>query len=183
MDNIQSKPIIGFERYLVNSVGQIYDTKKQKNICQWIDNVGYYQCNLYDNDGKKYYKRVHRIVAEAFIPNPDNLKQVNHIDGNKRNNNITNLEWTTNSKNTQHGYDNNLYKYKSRSHQINVYNKNGAYLSTYKSIRSLCKDLLLNRKTVTSILKHEKLTNNYDYLFEYVEESATTIENIAENSE
>ena len=64
-----------------------------------------------------------------------------------------------------------------------MYNKNGAYLSTYKSIRSLCKDLLLNRKTVTSILKHEKLTNNYDYLFEYVEESATTIENIAENSE
>ena len=84
-----------------------------------------------------------------------------------------------NSKNTQHGYDNNLYKYKSRSHPINVYDKNGIYLTTYKSIRSLCEDLKLNRKTVTSILKKEKLTNNYNYLFEYVEESATTIESIA----
>lgn len=179
INNIQSKEISGFERYLVNSVGQIYDTKNKKNICQWIDNVGYYQCNLYDKDGKKYYKRVHRIVAETFIPNPNNYQQVNHINGNKRNNSIDNLEWTTNSKNTQHGYDNNLYKFKSRSYPINVYDKNGIYLTTYKSIRSLCKDLKLNRKTVTSILKHEKITNNYNYLFEYVEESATTIESIA----
>lgn len=178
-NNIQSKQINGFERYIINSVGIIYDIKTKRNICQWVDNVGYYQCNLYDENNKKYYKRVHRLVAETFIPNPNNYQQVNHKDGNKRNNNVDNLEWTTNSKNTQHGYDNNLYKYKSRSHPINVYDKNGIYLTTYKSIRSLCEDLKLNRKTVTSILKKEKLTNNYNYLFEYAEESATTIESIA----
>lgn len=178
-NNIQIKTIDGFERYLINSIGEIYDKKRQRNICQWVDNVGYYQCNLYDDKGKKYYKRVHRLIALAFIPNPYNYQQVNHIDGNKQNNNVENLEWVTNSDNTQHGYDNNLYKFKSRSHPIRVYTKQGKYLNTYKSIRSLCQELKLNRKTVTAILKNEKNTNNYDYLFEYVEESATTIENIA----
>ena len=60
-----------------------------------------------------------------------------------------------------------------------VYTKKGEFLRTYKSIRSMCEDLHINRKTVTMILKGEKTTNNYDYLFEYVEESQETIESIA----
>lgn len=176
---IINKEIVGFERYTININGVIYDTKRNKEVCQWVDTVGYYQCNLRDSNGKKYYKRVHRLVANTFIPNPENLPQVNHKDGNKLNNNINNLEWCTNSDNTQHGYDNKLYRYKSRCHTVNVYTKNGKFLKTYKSIRSMCEDLHLNRKTITMILKGEKITNNYDYLFEYVEESEETIENIA----
>ncbi len=118
------------------------------------------------------------MVATTFIDNPDNLPQVNHKDGNKLNNNINNLEWCNNSENTQHGYDNGLYRYKSRCHAVNVYDKNGKYLNTYKSIRSMCDQLHINRKTVTMILKGEKITNNYDYLFKYVEEGQSTIESI-----
>ena len=172
-----NKVIENFERYTINNDGVIFDTKKNRNICQWIDTVGYYQCILY-KDGKKYYKRVHRLVANAFIPNPNKLPQVNHKDGNKLNNNYLNLEWCSNSENTQHGYDNSLYKYKARCHKINVYTKQGEYLNTYKSIRNMCENLGINRKTVTMILKGEKKTNNYDYLFEYVEESEETIESI-----
>ena len=175
-----SEKIRGFERYLIySSNGAIYDTKYNKFICQWIDSVGYYQCILRDNNGKKHYKRVHRLVANTFMCNPNNLPQVNHKDGNKLNNNIDNLEWCNNSDNTQHGYDNGLYRYKSRSHAINIYTKNGEYIKTYKSIRSMCKELNINRKTVTMILKGEKLTNNYDYLFEYVEEGQSTNQSIA----
>lgn len=119
------------------------------------------------------------MVASAFIENPENLKQVNHKDGNKLNNSINNLEWCTNSDNTQHGYDNGLYRYKSRCHSINVYDKCGKYIDTYKSIRSMCEKLHINRKTVTMILKGDKVTNNYDYLFEYVEGSQSTIESVA----
>lgn len=100
-------------------------------------------------------------------------------DGNKLNNSIDNLEWCNNKDNTQHGYDNGLYRFKSRCHAINVYKKtNHEFYKQFKSIRSMCDELKINRKTVTMILKGEKLTNNYKYDFEYVEESQETIESI-----
>ena len=58
--------------------------------------------------GKQYY--VHRLVAEKFLDNPDNLREVNHIDGRKHNNDISNLEWVSSSDNTKHGWDSGLLK-------------------------------------------------------------------------
>ncbi len=174
-----SKEIEGYERYRITTDGRVYDTKRGEFLCSWVDTVGYCQVYLKDEEGKKHSKRIHRLVALAFIPNPDNLPQVNHKDLDKLNNSLDNLEWVTNSRNTQHGYDEGAYKFHSRSHPINVYTKSGEFVCTYKSIRSMCEDLKINRKTVTMILKGEKLTNNYDYLFEYAEEDQETIESIA----
>jgi hypothetical protein len=70
---------------------------------------GYLFVMLYkENIGKN--NSVHRLVAEAFIPNPDNKPQVNHIDGNKKNNQICNLEWCTRKENTQHAIRTGLNK-------------------------------------------------------------------------
>ena len=74
------------ERYEIFQDGTIISLITNKPICQWKDNVGYLQVKLKKN-GKNYYKRVHRLVAEHFIPNPNGLPQVNHIDGDKTNNN------------------------------------------------------------------------------------------------
>jgi hypothetical protein len=146
--------------------------KKEKNgnyhkLCQWIDNVGYYQVT-FRIDGKKKYVRVHRLIAETMIPNPNNYKQVNHIDGNKLNNEISNLEWCNNSYNTQEGYNNGLYHSKKRSHKIIAINKLTKEEIEFNSIRSCAEKLKLNRKTITSILKFNK-NNNYLYDFKYVE--------------
>lgn len=75
--------------------------KKSKILSPVPTNFGYYKVELYKNGiGKIFY--VHRLVAQAFIPNPECKPQVNHIDGNKANNNVCNLEWVTASENQKH---------------------------------------------------------------------------------
>ena len=60
------------------------------------------------NDGTRKRERLHRLIAKAFIPNPNNCEFVNHKDGNKANNCIDNLEWCNTSQNTKHAYDTGL---------------------------------------------------------------------------
>ena len=132
--------------------------KNGKTMCQWIDNVGYKQCNLY-KDGKKKYVRVHRLVAELFVPNPNNLPQVNHIDGNKLNNHYTNLELVNNSQNTKHAFDNNL------TSKVKLKCKIGNNI--YSSIREASEKEKINRKTLTEIL-YKRKKNNYGIKIEFV---------------
>lgn len=77
----------------------------------WRNNDGYVYCKLSIKDGnKKKYKRVyvHRLVAIAFVQNPNGYLQVNHIDGNKENNSASNLEWCTRQYNVKHAWDHGL---------------------------------------------------------------------------
>lgn len=73
------------------------------------DKKGYLRLRVTIERNKKSY-RVHREVAKAFIPNPNNLPQVNHIDGNKNNNSVSNLEWATNRANAIHAINNGLWE-------------------------------------------------------------------------
>lgn len=93
------KNIDGFENYQVSIWGNIRN--KNRILTPYVTQKGYLKIGLSKN-GKNYKKRVHRLVAEAFIPNPHNLPQVNHKDGNPKNNSITNLEWCTNQENKSH---------------------------------------------------------------------------------
>lgn len=82
---------------------------------------GYLQIALHKEGKYKYYK-VHRLVAQTFIPNPDNKEQVNHIDGNKQNNCIDNLEWVTGKENMLHASKNGLLKGNTKTHYQNKTN-------------------------------------------------------------
>lgn len=77
-------------------------------LCRNIK-TGYLECNLC-KDGLTHTKAVHRLVAEAFLPNPQKKPQVNHKDGNKLNNSVDNLEWCTAAENVHHAINNNLLK-------------------------------------------------------------------------
>ena len=92
--------IFGFEGYQVSSWGRIRNADGQI-LKPYRSEKGYLKIELRKN-GKGYKKRIHRLVASAFIENPQNLPQVNHKDGNKENNSVTNLEWVTDEQNKEH---------------------------------------------------------------------------------
>ena len=120
-------------KYQISNLGNF--KKGNKIINGWIQNTGYRTVNI---DNKKY--SLHRLVAETFIDNPDNKPCINHIDGNKLNNNVKNLEWCTNKENVQHAFrtglmDNaikSLLIKKIRAKTIKQYDLQGNYLNTFK---------------------------------------------------
>lgn len=98
-------------RLEVCSNGEIYRIKNGERISAAINGVsrdGKYQTTTISIDGKQKRLYVHRLVAEAFIPNPENKPHTNHKDGNPRNNDVCNIEWCTPSENTRHAYKNGL---------------------------------------------------------------------------
>ncbi len=93
-----------FDNYQVSNLGRIKSAYKNKKILKpQLDENGYLHVSLY-KDKKDYTKNIHLIVAKTFIPNPGNLPEVNHIDGNKKNCATSNLEWSTKSDNEKHAY-------------------------------------------------------------------------------
>lgn len=96
------KAIEGYENYSVDEKGNVYNTNTNKKL-KWRKTLkGYCYVSLYKNNKQKNMF-IHRLVALAFIPNPDELPQVNHKDENKENNCIDNLEWCTADYNTNYG--------------------------------------------------------------------------------
>lgn len=97
------KDVVGYEGlYMVREDGEIWSVKRKKFLAQRYDKSGYKRTNLH-KDGKMTVLYIHRLVAEAFIPNPEEKPTVNHIDENKENNHWTNLNWMTFAENNKHG--------------------------------------------------------------------------------
>lgn len=97
-----------YENYEISNLGNLRN-KTTKSLRKWSMANGYYKCVLsLGARGKIATVYAHRLVAKAFIPNPNNLPQVNHKDGNKLNNCVENLEWVTNQENQIHARDNGL---------------------------------------------------------------------------
>lgn len=101
--------IKNYENYQIDENGNVKNLLTNKILKGSIGEHGYRYYRLSKNNQKKMFY-VHRLVAEAFIPNPENLPVVNHKDGNKLNNNVNNLEWVSYSENTEHAHKNNLIK-------------------------------------------------------------------------
>lgn len=135
----------GEVKSLIDNCGNARELIKTKRIA----NNGYHYVNLWNKSKMKSIK-IHRLVANAFIPNPEDKPQVNHKDGNKKNNHIDNLEWVTGSENVMHalktglksmptGENNYMYRRhgKNNPHSISVnqYDLNGNYIKTWDNIK------------------------------------------------
>ena len=95
-------------QYMVSNQGKVMTVKTGRILTPVIDERGYERVCLFKADRDRRYK-VHRLVAIAFLPNPQGKKQVNHKDGNKRNNSVDNLEWATNEENMKHSRANGFH--------------------------------------------------------------------------
>lgn len=171
------KDIKGFEGlYKISNKGRIYSLITNKIRKSYITKKGYLRTSLCLN-GKNKKFLVHQLVAQAFIPNPENKPQVNHIDCNKQNNCVNNLQWVTNRENFIHAEKNNLrinnlqnlirHAIESRK-PVLQYDLNGNIIKRFNSITETKKDGF-RIGDVCRVCKHNRKTCG-GYIWRYEED-------------
>ena len=174
------KDIKGYEGlYQVSNLGRVKSFPRRGTHVKEIhilkpakDGKGYYMVHLSKNN-KKHMKRIHRLVAETFIPNPNNLPQVNHIDGNKANNISSNLEFCTNEYNMQQawklGLRDDVYK-KGKDHQrsvvVNQFDLQGNFIKKWYCVRDIERQLGFDNRNICACCRKKRPTA-YGYKWEY----------------
>lgn len=114
------KPIPEYEDYLIYDTGEVWSCKRNKFLKPFQNNT-YLKVSLSNSKGRKD-KLIHRLVAEIFIPNPHQYQTVNHIDEDKTNNNVTNLEWCSLSTNIQKYNNNHPMETRPALNNLNILN-------------------------------------------------------------
>lgn len=131
-------PVVGYEtHYVVSNKGRVKGIGKKSKyrlLVPMVHQQGYERVRL-SVGGKHRFFLVHRLVATAFIPNPDNKATVNHLDGNKHNNCVENLEWATQAENNLHAH------------------RTGLALTTERQIKSSCLRAKITKQQVKDIIK------------------------------
>ena len=156
-----------YDGFLVDDDLNIYSKRTGFKLTPNKGTDGYMQVQYRREDGKNHHQRVHVILAHCFIPNPNGYKYVNHIDSNKLNNQLDNLEWCTNSYNVLHGWKsgNRTHKNNTKIKAVNILNGESY---SFKSIRQCGETLKLDRHKIARVLKGELNEDYLGYLFSYI---------------
>lgn len=138
------------KHYLINKDGTVYSKRTKRYIQTHLSNSGYLRVTLWNGNKGKHFS-VHRLVAEAFIPNPENKPHVNHINGDKTDNRVENLEWCTRSENMQHAYNHNMISLPTT--KVIQYDKNMKKIKEWVSITEIEQKLKINHANIVTVCK------------------------------
>lgn len=188
------KDIKGYEGlYQISNLGNVKKIKnkkyninkkevEEKEINKYISigkhKLGYKNVKLTDKNGIRKNLFLHRIIAEAFIENPNNFNIINHKDGDKSNNDINNLEWTSQKDNVNHAWKNGLCENvrkvcaingRKKSKKIIQKNKNGEVIKVWNSTMDIERELGILHNNITSCCKHYNRTAG-GFIWEYYKE-------------
>ena len=173
---IAYKTINEFSNYLIGNNSEVYNKQTQysKKPTSNHSGKGYLYVDLY-NGNKRKRKYIHRLVAEAFIPNPENKPYINHIDGNSHNNSVENLEWCIPLENVEHASKvlKTMLQYKKaneyRKRKVRMLDKvSGLEVATFESIHAAERDTGIPASNIVACLKgRQSYTKGYSW--QYVE--------------
>lgn len=162
--------------YLISNFGKVKSLKNKnpKILKIGIDKDGYYKITLCKNNIRKTFFP-HRLVGKAFIPNPENKPEINHINGLKNDNNVANLEWVTPKQNIQHAWQTGLCENAINSRKIPVYSSklNMRFESYYDAATYIQSNyfedikLKLLKISIGKLLKNQITKSKYDFGWEY----------------
>jgi hypothetical protein len=146
------KVINGYSKYEISSNGRIRNINGV--ILKQGINAGYNIINIFGDDKKRKKFYIHRLVSSSFLDIENGKTQVNHKDGNKENNSLTNLEWTSPSENIKHAYNNNLInKYNV---EIEQYTKDGIFIKLYSSLSEASKENNIDTGSIAHVCKGQR---------------------------
>ncbi len=137
--------------YYVTECGKVFRNGKERSFT--LSNKGYKDVGLWISNKRKH-EYIHRMVAELYIPNPDNKPCVNHIDGNKLNNHYFNIEWVTLKENSQHSVNVLGKEVRENHRQAKIPNRIVSYIHQCKKVEV--------------IPKYDKICKNYDVKVSYL---------------
>lgn len=185
IDDEEWRTIFDFPNYEVSNKGNIRSKeyndslghlRNSKKLKKQVNNCGYEYVILSSKEEKHKTLTVHRIVAKTFIPNPEEKEDVNHIDGNKLNNNVNNLEWTTTQENIikryEIGIDGNNYK------RVSQFDKDGNLVGSFPSSYEAERITGISRTHIGGCCRGERLTAG-GYVWKFEIEEPKKIEKIS----
>lgn len=154
------------DNYLVYEDGRIYSKRTKHFLTPKKNHDGYNRVQIWKNN-KCRFVSWHRVIAETFIPNPNNLPYVNHKDGNKTNNCVSNLEWCTQKDNIKHAWENGLSTHANHSKlgKIAQYDPAGNLIAVYSCIGEAAKITGISYYSIRANAKNNHNSKKYIWRF------------------
>lgn len=166
------KPIEGYDNYMVSNLGRVKSLKR--GILKLIKNKNGYYYISFSKYGKIKTFIVHRLVAEAFLPNPDNKPQVDHINTNRTDNRVENLRWTTYKENNnnqltkKHFSECRKGKLNYKSKKVLQFDLNGNLIKSWDTVREAERETNIHSSHISRCCNGKRKTA-YGYIWKYEE--------------